>query len=335
MKTTLTAFIAVLFAFAAQGCKPSDDTQSALRSDSDAQERTATPQDEVELTNDIFVAVGNVPKIKDGAESYRLLAVSKLDLDPASVKFCFVAKDKCATEQKLVIKAVPSTQSGRTLFTSNSYIVISNGVTVTVMAKTKDGTDVTQTVKLVTKGTGPAATAATGASGATGKTGDAAGAGTTNKPVTKADCQEALDDETCKVEMEVARLVNDKRKGEGLEALTYDKKMSVVSRLWSTEQMNQAVTDMTHTWLDDGTFGLKYQEKFPTETSPATLETSLKQPNQDSPELTAKAIVDAWWASADLKATLMSATVKLQSVGAAKDANGTWYVTQNMGVRTL
>jgi uncharacterized protein YkwD len=132
------------------------------------------------------------------------------------------------------------------------------------------------------------------------------------------------------VELEIARLTNEKRQSSGFAPLTYDAKVAYVSRLWSEEQARTGT--ISHDWYLNGTLKQRYSAEFNEEAPIVSENVAMNQSGSDATQV-ASAFVEQWWDSEGHKANMLSLNVNIIGVGYAGGAGGGAYATQNFGRR--
>lgn len=281
----------------------------------------------------LYVALGNVANANDAA-AFKLLAHAPgKDVDPASVKFCFASKETCAKGEADGISAVAVEVQGRQVFFSEKYVKLRHDLRVTVLAKDKDGGDLTTAVTIVGKGqqptpSQPAPSTVTSTATGTG-TGTDTGAGTGTGSTTSK-CYKAPSEFICQVELEIARLTSEKRQASGLAPVTYDAKVAYVSRLWSEEQARTGT--ISHDWFSNGTWKQRYSAEFNEEAPIMSENVAMNMSGSDATQV-ASLFVEQWWSSEGHKANILSPNVNIIGVGYAVGAGGGAYGTQNFGRR--
>jgi hypothetical protein len=302
MRQTTILFGLTLFA-GVLACKP--DEASKLKADGPAS---------------IYVMLGT-EAAPQNANAFRLLAHVPGGVTDDSVVFCLASAAACAnpeaaTPKPVTVKGVATTQGTLKYYISERFVVLSNDLNVTVTAKDAAGKTVTQTTRIKTKGA--AASAGTTAT-AGAVAGGAAGAAAASP------CYKAPDEFTCRTEVEIVRLTNEKRTAAGKTALTYDQKISYVSRLWATEQ--NRVSKVSREWLDSGVWGQKYQAEF-NAAATVTAETYGMAPTTATTiETVAKDLFDMLWANSAFQ-TIITGDHRLIGVGVIRGTSG-WYVSQD------
>jgi uncharacterized protein YkwD len=293
----------------------------------------------------LYVALGNVANANDAA-AFKLLAHAPgKDVDPASVKFCFDTKEICGNGEGESISAAAVEVQGRQVFVSEKYVKLRHDLRLTVVAKDKDGTDLTTGVTIVGKGrqptsSQPASSTATGTATATATSsatatstatapGTATGTGAGSGP-TGSKCYKAPSEFVCQVELEIARLTSEKRQNSGFAPVAYDARVAYVSRLWSEEQARTGM--ISHEWFSNGTLKQRYSAEFNEEAPIVSENVAMNLIGSDATQV-ASAFVEQWWNSEGHKANMLSPNVNIIGVGYAGGAGGGAYATQNFGRR--
>lgn len=317
-------FVLGLLAFA---CSP--DNGSAVYDDGSA------PAPAPASATGLYVALGNVPNANDAA-AFKLLAHAPgKDVDPSGVRFCFASKETCAKGEGEGIPAVAAEVQGRQVFFSEKYVKLRHDLRLTVVAKDKDGADLSTEVTIVGKGqqptpSQPASSTATSTATATA-TGTGTGTGTeTSTGSTTSKCYKVPSEFICQVELEIARLTSEKRQASGLAPVTYDAKVAYVSRLWSEEQARTGT--ISHDWFTSGTWKQRYSAEF-NEEAPILSENVAMNMGGSDPTQIASVFVEQWWNSEGHKANMLSPNVNIIGVGYAGGPGGGAYATQNFGRR--
>ena len=264
----------------------------------------------------IFVMLDDKPAAASPT-SYRILAFVPGGAADDSVVFCLASAVLCADATKTTtkVKGVLTPKGTQKFYTSESFVTMTTGMEITVSAKDAAGVLMTQSVRLKVKG---AATVAATTTPTTPTVPPAAEAGASP-------CYKSPDEFTCKAEVKITDLTNEKRVAAGKPPLVYDNKMGFVSRLWSAEQ--NRVSKVSREWLDSGVWGQKYQQEFSV-AGTATAENFGMSPTLATTiDGVAKDVFDMLWANAEFQATMLG-DHKRVSAGLTRGTAG-WYVSQD------
>lgn len=143
----------------------------------------------------------------------------------------------------------------------------------------------------------------------------------------KSPCIEAPSDWICQVEVEIANLVNKERKSARRSELTFDPKMSWVSRLWSAEQSKRGI--ISHEWFSSGELKQAYVKKFGEDPGLSAENVAMTMCDSDA-KATAASFMRSWMSSPGHRENILRSGQTRLGVGVAK-VFGSCFGTQNFG----